>query len=218
MSAFIFDLDGTLVDTVYPHALAWQKAFDELDMVVPTWRIHRRIGMSGRLLIADFARELGRELSDDESSRLAEAHTEHYLELRGRPVPLPGARDLLHELGRREIPWAIATSSEPAEAEGGLEVLDLPDDAVVVNGEQVDAAKPDPDMFREAAKALGVALKGSIAVGDATWDITTALKVEMKAVGLLSGGNSADDLQRAGAAHVYEDPGDLARHLDEVLA
>ena len=218
MSAFIFDLDGTLVDTVYPHALAWQKAFDELDMVVPTWRIHRRIGMSGSLLIADFARELGRELSDDESSRLAEAHTEHYLELRGRPVPLPGARDLLHELGRREIPWAIATSSEPAEAEGGLEVLDLPDDAVVVNGEQVDAAKPDPDMFREAAKALGVALKGSIAVGDATWDITTALKVEMKAVGLLSGGNSADDLQRAGAAHVYEDPGDLARHLDEVLA
>ncbi len=206
------------MDTVYPHALAWQKAFDELDMVVPTWRIHRRIGMSGSLLIADFARELGRDLSDDESSRLAEAHTDHYLELRGRPVPLPGARDLLDELGRRDIPWAIATSSEPAEAEGALEVLDLPDDAVIVNGEQVDAAKPDPEMFHEAAKALGVALKDSIAVGDATWDITTALKVQMKAVGLLSGGNSADELERAGAAHVYDDPGDLTRHLDDVLA
>ena len=175
MPPFIFDLDGTLVDTVYPHALAWQRAFDELDMVVPVWRIHRRVGMSGSLLIADFARELGRDLSDEDKSRLADAHTEHYLELRGTPKPLPGARELLDELGRREIAWAMATPSEPAEADGALEVLDLPDGAVVVNGEQVEAAKPEPEMFEAAAKDLGVDLRGAIAVGDASCDITTAL-------------------------------------------
>lgn len=186
-------------------------------MVVPTWRIHRRIGMSGSLLVADFATELGRDLSDDEKSRLGDLHTEHYLKLRGTPKALSGARELLAELGRRNIPWAIATSSEPAEADAGLEVLGLPDHAVVINGDQVEGAKPDPDLFHEAAKALGVDLKGSIAVGDATWDIATALKVEMVAVGVLCGGNSPDELERAGAAHVYQDPEDLMRHLDDVL-
>lgn len=218
MRAFIFDLDGTLVDTVYPHVLAWQRAFDELDMVVATWRIHRRIGMSGSLLIADFATELERELSEEEKSQLANSHTKHYIDLRGTPNPLPGARELLGELDRRGIAWAIATSSEPDEADAALDVLDLPAGAVVVNGEQVEASKPEPEMFHEACKALGVELTRSIAVGDATWDITTALKVEMKAVGLLSGGNSADELERAGASHVYEDPEGLRRHLDEVLA
>lgn len=218
MPAFIFDLDGTLVDTVYPHALAWQRAFRELDMVVPTWRIHRRIGMSGSLLVADFAAELGRDLSDEDNSKLSDLHTEHYLELRGTPAPLPGARELLEELRRRDIAWAIATSSEPAEAEGALEVLDLPEGAIVVNGEQVEAAKPDPEMYLKAAKGLGIDPTQAIAVGDAPWDITTAMTLEIKAVGLLSGGNSADELERAGASHVYDDPEDLKKHLDEVLA
>jgi HAD superfamily hydrolase (TIGR01509 family) len=217
MPAFIFDLDGTLVDTVYPHALAWHRAFDELDMAVPVWRIHRRIGMSGSLLVADFAAELGRDLSDDDKRKLGKSHTKHYLELRGVPRALPGAPQLLDELRRRDIAWAIATSSEPAEVAGALEVLDLPDDAVVIDGEQVEGAKPDPEMFQAAAGALEVDLRGSIAVGDATWDIVTALKVEMTAVGVLCGGTSADELERAGAAHVYDDPEDLLRHLDDVL-
>ena len=217
MPAFIFDLDGTLVDTVYPHVLAWQRAFDEQGMAVPTWRIHRRIGMSGSLLIADFAKELGRDLSDDDKSQLAESHTKHYLDLRGTPRALPGARELLDELDRRNVPWAIATSSEPSEAGAGLEVLGLTDGAVVIDGERVDAAKPDPEMFEEAAKALDVELSDSIGVGDATWDVTTALKVGMTAVGVLSGGNSADELEGAGASYIYKDAADLHAHLDEVL-
>lgn len=216
-TVFLFDLDGTLVDSVYQHVLAWREALDREGIQLSVWRIHRRIGMSGGLFTNMLLRETGLDISPERVDRLRRLHAEAYERHRGEVRPLPGARELLDYLTAHEIPWAIATSGRMETARLNLEALGV-DPAVVpvVTRDQVKYGKPDPDLFLEAADRLGADIRHSVIVGDAIWDMLAARRALALGVGLLSGGYGADELERAGAARVYEDPADLFRHLDEV--
>jgi HAD superfamily hydrolase (TIGR01549 family) len=214
--AFLFDLDGTLVDSVYQHVLAWQEALDEGGIELSVWRIHRKIGMSGGLFANALLRETGREVTAEDAARLRKLHAEAYARRSHLVVPLPGAKELLAYLSDLEVPWAIATSGYIESAGPVLDLLDLPDDIPVITRDRVEHAKPDPDLFLAAAEHLGVDISNSVVVGDSVWDLLAARRARALGVGLLSGGYGTDELERAGAYRVYEDPADLLRHLDEV--
>jgi HAD superfamily hydrolase (TIGR01549 family) len=214
--AFLFDLDGTLVDSVYQHVLAWQEALDQMGIEVSVWRIHRRIGMSGGLFANALLRETGREVNAEDAARLRKSHGEAYARRLGQVRPLPSARELLTYLSDVEVPWAIATSGYVETARPVLDLLDVPADVVVVTRDAVGHAKPDPDLFLEAAERLGVDIGESVVVGDSVWDLLAARRARALGIGLLSGGYGQDELERAGAYRVYEDPADLLLHLDEV--
>ena len=215
-AAFLFDLDGTLVDSVYQHVLAWREALEKLGIELAVWRIHRRIGMSGGLLVNALLREIGRRVTKVEGERLSQFHEEACVRLRSQVRVLPGALDLLAFLSAAGVPWAIATSGRAASAKPMLELLRLGPEASVITRDQVDRAKPDPDLFLAAAQTLGVSITHSIVVGDSVWDLLAARRANALGVGLLSGGYGMDELQGAGAYRVYQDPADLLRHLDEV--
>ncbi len=215
---FAFDLDGTLVDTVYQHVLAWRAALEEGGVQLAVWRIHRRIGMSGGLLAHALARETGRALTRAEIDRLQKRHGEIWKQYANQSRPLPGSRELLAELTRRGVPWAIATSGGLENARPSLEMLSVPEGVPVITRDQVTHAKPDPDLFVAAAARLGAAIEDTIVVGDSVWDLLAARRARALGVGLLSGGYGQDELERAGAYRVYQDPADLLRHLDEVGA
>jgi HAD superfamily hydrolase (TIGR01509 family) len=200
--AFLFDLDGTLVDSVYQHVLAWREALDMAGIELAVWRIHRRIGMSGGLFVNALLRETGQQLSSEEVMRLQRGHEDVYLRLANLARPLPGAVDLLAHFS------AIA---RPA-----LDLLGVPPATPVITRDQVSHAKPDPDLFLAAADQLGVEITHSVVVGDSIWDMLAARRARALGVGLLSGGYGQDELERAGAYRVYQDPADLMRHLDEV--
>ena len=214
--AFLFDLDGTLVDSVYQHVLAWRSALEAAGIDVAVWRIHRRIGMSGGLFVNALMRETGHRVSDGEAARLQAHHARAYAAQIGQVRPLPGARELLTFLSDAGVPWAIATSGRLESAGPALAMLDLSGDAPVVTRDQVEHAKPDPDLFLAAARRLGVDVTESVVVGDSVWDLLAAHRARALGVGLLSGGYGQEELERAGAYRVYQDPADLLRHLDEV--
>ncbi|MEA1833732.1 HAD family hydrolase [Methylobacterium durans] len=213
----LFDLDGTLVDSVYQHVLAWKQALDAEGIALSVWRIHRKIGMSGGLFTNQLLRETDLEISPERVDRLRRFHAEAYAGLSGQIVPLPGAQALLAALTEAGIPWAIATSGRMETARANLDALGIDPAAVpVVTRDQVKYAKPDPDLFLAAAERLGVRIDHSVIVGDSIWDMLAARRCKGLGVGLLSGGYGTDELERAGAVRVYEDPADLLVHLDEV--
>jgi HAD superfamily hydrolase (TIGR01509 family) len=212
----VFDLDGTLVDSVYQHVLAWHEALHVSGMELSVWRIHRRIGMSGGLFARALLRETGRELDDALRERLQELHAKAYRRRIDQVRPLPGARELLKRLTELDCPWAIATSGRIESAGPTLTLLDVPKDVPIVTRDQVTHAKPNPDLFIEAARRLGVDAMDAVVVGDSVWDLLAARRARMLGIGLLSGGYGYDELERAGAYRVYEDPAELLRHLDEV--
>jgi HAD superfamily hydrolase (TIGR01549 family) len=214
--AFIFDLDGTLVDSVYQHVLAWHEALEKSGIVLSVWRIHRKIGMSGGLFTQALLRETNREMDDALLARLQDLHAEAYRRRTREIRPLPGARSLLAYLTELEVPWAIATSGRLESAKPTLDLLDLPEGIPVVTRDLVSHAKPDPDLFLEAARRLKVDDSEAVVLGDSVWDLMAARRARMLGVGLLSGGYGKEELERAGAYRVYEDPEDLLRHLDEV--
>ena len=214
--AFLFDLDGTLVDSVYQHVLAWQEALDEMGIEVSVWRIHRRIGMSGGLFANALLRETGREVTVEDAARLRQLHGAVYARLLGHVRPLPEARELLTYLSELNVPWAIATSGYEETARPVIDLLGVGGDVPVVTRDQVGHAKPDPDLFLAAAERLGVNIGDSVVVGDSVWDLLAARRARALGVGLLSGGYGQDELERAGAYRVYQDPADLLHHLDEV--
>ncbi|TMI80425.1 MAG: HAD family hydrolase [Bacillati bacterium ANGP1] len=214
--AFVFDLDGTLVDSVYYHVIAWHSALERAGVALSVWRIHRRIGMSGGLFVHALARELGHRLTAAQLQAVQEDHQRAYAELADRVRPLPGAVDLLETLTRRGVPWAIATSGRTATAHGAIGALGVPGGAPVITRDDVARAKPDPDLFLLAARRLGVPAEGCVVVGDSVWDLLAARRARALGVGLLSGGYGRDELEAAGAYRVYDDPADLLRHLDEV--
>ena len=218
-NAFLFDLDGTLVDSVYQHVLAWHSALHDEGIELSVWRIHRKIGMSGGLFTDQLLREINREVSPERIQRLAERHAKAYQSLSASVVPLPGARELLAGLTELNIPWAIATSGRIATAAPNLAALGVdPQVSVVVTRDQVRFAKPDPDLFLEAARRLGVPIERSIVVGDSIWDMLAAARCRALGVGLLTGGYGREELQGSGALRVYEDPADLFAHMDEVAS
>jgi len=214
--AFLFDLDGTLVDSVYQHVLAWREALEALGIELAVWRIHRRMGMSGGLLVNALLQETGRRLSKAEAARLLRLHDEAYARLASQVRPLPGALELLACLSEAGVRWAIATSGRYESAKPVLKLLRLGSEVPVITRDEVQRAKPDPDLFLAAAKRLGVPIGESVVVGDSVWDLLAARRARALGVGLLSGGYGEDELERAGAYRVYQDPADLLRHLDEV--
>jgi HAD superfamily hydrolase (TIGR01509 family) len=214
--AFLFDLDGTLVDSVYQHVLAWREALEAVGISLSVWRIHRRIGMSGGLLLRVMLRETGQEVTPEEVQRIQQQHAEAFARLLPQVRPLPGARELLEALTRANVPWAIATSGRRDVARPLLELLGIDGGTPVITREDVQYAKPDPDLFLAAAARLGIPITECIVVGDSIWDMLAARRAGALGVGLLSGGYGREELERAGAYRVYEDPADLLRHLDEV--
>jgi HAD superfamily hydrolase (TIGR01549 family) len=216
VQAVIFDLDGTLVDTVYAHVIAWQRAFEEARLPIDGWRIHRRIGMSGGLFARAAAREVGRPLEHDEAERVQRRHGELFRELLPERRPLPGAVALLAELRDLGVPHGIATSGRRPEIDRSLEALGVGDETVVVERGNVARAKPEPDLFLECAARIGAAPEDCYVVGDAVWDLLAARRARMLSVGLLSGGYGEDELTRAGAFRVYRDAAELHASLDEL--
>ncbi len=215
-TAFLFDLDGTLVDSVYQHVLAWHEALQAVGIELAVWRIHRRIGMSGGLMANAILRETGHAVTEEEADRLVRLHKESYADRAKLIRPLPGARELLDHLTRAGVPWTIATSGRMQSARPVLDALGIGPEVPVITRDKVARAKPDPDLFLAAAELLGVPIDDSIVVGDSVWDLLAARRARALSVGLLSGGYGQDELERAGAYRVYQDPADLLRHLDEV--
>lgn len=216
-TSFLFDLDGTLVDSVYDHVLAWHDALQEEGIDVSVWRLHRKIGMSGGLFTKALARETGREFGAETLERLRQLHRKYYGARSARTRPLPGAKELLAYLTDNGIPWAIATSGRIETAGPVLEILGVdPAKHIVITRDLVRYAKPDPDLFLAAAERLGVEIGTACVVGDAIWDMLAARRARALGIGLLSGGYGTEELERAGAYRVYEDPADLLAHIDEV--
>jgi HAD superfamily hydrolase (TIGR01549 family) len=214
--ALVFDLDGTLIDTVYAHVFAWQMTLQEAGLPVEAWKIHRRIGMSGGLFTMALAREIGRPIDDEEAARLQDRHGRLFLEMHPVRSPLPGAPELLADLRRRSIPWAIATSGRHPEIDASLAALGVSDEDIVVDRGDVLRAKPEPDVFLLAAERLGVATDLCYVVGDAVWDLLAARRARMLSLGLLSGGYGEQELLAAGAFRVFRDVTELATMLDEL--
>ncbi len=216
-TVFVFDLDGTLVDSVYQHVLAWQEALEEVAGIrLAVWRIHRRIGMSGGLFVGALLRETGKPVDAGMVTQVQRVHAEVYRRYAGRVRLLPGARELLGHLGSLGVPWAVATSGLMEAARPTLELLVVPADVPVVTRDQVAHAKPDPDLFLAAVDRLGAEVTDAVVVGDSVWDLLAARRARTLGIGLLAGGYGREELERAGAYRVYEDPADLLVHLDEV--
>ncbi|MGH3247779.1 MAG: HAD family hydrolase [Trebonia sp.] len=213
--SFLFDLDGTLIDSVYQHVIAWRAALSAIGIDLSVWRIHRRIGMSGGLFVQALLRETGRSLSATDIDLLQLAHAEEYTKQLGSVTALPGARELLTALTAAEVRWGIATSGYAATARSALELLGLPEDTPMVTRDLVRHAKPDPDLFLAAAALLGVDPRHTMVVGDSVWDLLAARRAGALGIGLQSGGYGREELERAGAYRVYADPAEMLARLDE---
>jgi HAD superfamily hydrolase (TIGR01549 family) len=215
-SGFIFDLDGTLVDSVYPHVLAWREALRAVGIELDVWRIHRRMGMSGGLMVNAILRETGRAVTRAEGQKLLDLHAKAYAQQSNIIRPLTGARELLDYLTQVNVPWTIATSARLDSARPTLDALGIPRDMSIITRDKVERAKPDPDLFLAAARLLKIDITECVVVGDSVWDLLAARRARALGVGVLSGGYGREELEKAGAYRVYEDPADLLRHIDEV--
>ena len=215
-TVFVLDLDGTLVDSVYQHVLAWQEALEAGGIELSVWRIHRRIGMSGGRFVGALLRETGQPVDADLVARLQQVHAQAYLRRATDLRLLPGSRELLARLTEAGVPWAIATSGLIEAARPTLELLGVPPEVPVVTRDQVAHAKPDPDLFLAAAERLGADVSDAVVVGDSVWDLLAARRARALGIGLLSGGYGTEELERAGAYRVYDDPAMLLAHLHEV--
>jgi HAD superfamily hydrolase (TIGR01509 family) len=214
--SFLFDLDGTLIDSVYQHVIAWRTALSRIGIELSVWRIHRRIGMSGGLFVSALLRETGRSLSKEDIDRLQQAHAAEYRAQMDSVTALPGARELLATLTDAGVQWAIATSGYAATARPALALLGLPEDTPMVTRDLVRHAKPDPDLFLAAAAELGVDPRHAMVVGDSVWDLLAARRAGALGVGLMSGGYGREELERAGAYRVYADPAEMLDRIDEL--
>jgi HAD superfamily hydrolase (TIGR01549 family) len=218
-SAFLFDLDGTLIDSVYEHVLAWHEALLQERIDLSVWRIHRKIGMSGGLFANMLLRETGLEIEPDRIERLQRHHADAYKRRINQVRPLPGARELLTFLSEAKIPWAIATSGRIETAGPAMETLGVDLSRVpVITRDKVKHAKPDPDLFLAAAHSLNMDIAHCFVVGDSVWDMLAAQRARALGVGVLSGGYGLEELERAGAYRVFEDPAQLLKHIDELGA
>ncbi|WP_371328069.1 HAD family hydrolase [Mycobacterium sp. 1423905.2] len=208
----LFDVDGTLVDSNYLHIHAWQRAFGEVGLYVETWRIHRSIGMDGSTLV----KALSDDAPEDVQSELKDLHSRYYKEATPLLRPLPGARELLRRVADLGLQVVLATSAPEDELAVLREVLDS-DDLVseVTSSEDVDTAKPKPDIIHVALERAGVTAEQAVFVGDAIWDAEACARADLKCIGVLCGGVSRDELGNAGAAVIFENPAELLAKIDE---
>jgi HAD superfamily hydrolase (TIGR01509 family) len=210
--AVLFDVDGTLVDSNYLHVHAWQRAFAELDMPVEAWRIHRSIGMDGGKLVDS----LSSGADDDVQERLTELHSRYYAETTSLLGPLPGGREVLERIASLGLQVVLATSAPEDELAKLREVLDREDViSTTTSSEDVDTAKPEPDIVQVALDRAGVAADRAVFVGDAVWDAEASTRAGVRCIGVLSGGFSRSELENAGASAVFENVSELIEHLDD---
>lgn len=212
----LFDLDGTLVDSGYQHVLAWHETFTDFRMDIPNWKIHRRIGMSGSFFLPGLLREIGHPTNPAAIKRLEKRHAKYFTRKIKDIRILPGARELLRHLSKIGLPWTLATSGERAQTEKLVKGLHLPKSLPVITGDDVERAKPAPDIFLFAAEKLGVSISDCIIVGDSPWDLLAGRRMKALGVGLLCGGYAKEELERAGAHLVYDDPAELLENLAEL--
>jgi HAD superfamily hydrolase (TIGR01549 family) len=214
LQVVLLDIDGTLLDSTYHHALAWSRAFAAVGEPVPVHRIHRHIGMGGEKLVpavadAETAERIGEAVKD--------RWQQEYDAIIDETRLLPGARALLDGLRERGLEVVLASSSIPEHAEHALRLLDASERADAwTTAEDADEAKPHPELLEKALERVGGSR--AVMVGDATWDVEAASRADIPTIGLLSGGISEQELRDAGAVAVYADPADLLAHLDEALA
>ena len=208
MPALIFDLDGTLVDTVYGHVLAWQRALGEAGVGVDGHRLHRHVGSSGDLIIRFAQREAGRRLSPEQEETVHRRHGELFRQILPRPRPLPRAVEVFRALRASGVPHAIATASYRPLIDPSLEAVAVGPDAVVVEGKGALRGKPEPDLFLASRERLGNRAEDCVVVGDAVWDHVGARRAGMLSVGALTGGYGEEELYRAGAFRVYRNIAD----------
>jgi HAD superfamily hydrolase (TIGR01509 family) len=214
--SFLFDLDGTLIDSVYQHVIAWRAALEQIGIDLSVWRIHRRIGMSGGLFVHALLHETGRSLSAEDIAALQQVHAAEYKKQVPSVTALPGASELLATLTAKGVKWAIATSGRAETARPALNLLGLPEDTPMVTRDLVRHAKPDPDLFLAAADLLGVDPRHAMVVGDSVWDLLAARRAGALGIGVQSGGYGREELERAGAYRVYADPAEMLERIYEV--
>ena len=215
MPAFIFDLDGTLVDSVYQHIAAWHSALRACGYDLAMWRLHRKIGMSGGLLLRAFSDELGHDLDEATKKRLENLHTQTFAQLRAQIRPFPEVGELLAELEQRKIPYAIATSGDLKDVQPLLDLVNLPKHVPIVSKQDAPNPKPDPALFLKAAEKLKSRAEETMVVGDSVWDMLAARRANFLGIGLLTGGYGESEMTGAGAFRVFADPAQLRRHLYE---
>jgi HAD superfamily hydrolase (TIGR01509 family) len=216
MHGLLFDLDGTLVDTVYAHVLAWQFALAEEGVVVDGYRLHRHVGSSGGLIVRYAQREAGCELSVEQAETVHRRHEELFKQILPRPRPLPGAVEVFRILRQAKIPYAIATASYRPIIDASLEAVGVGPEDLVVEGKGAMRGKPEPDLFLASRQRLGSRVEDCIVVGDAIWDHVGARRAGMLSVGVLTGGYGEEELYHAGAFRVYRTMADLLQNLDEL--
>ncbi|MCV7279025.1 HAD family hydrolase [Mycolicibacterium flavescens] len=211
-SAVLFDIDGTLVDSNYLHVHAWYQAFEEAGCGVEAWRIHRLIGMDGTTLVKTLTPD-----SDDATREQAkDLHSRYYKELAPHLKCLPGARGLLEAVHKLGVQVVLATSAPEDELALLRDVLDS-DHLVsaITSSEDVDTAKPKPDIVNVALERANVVAAHAVFVGDSVWDMEACARAGVDSLGVLSGGVSRDELETAGAQRVFENPLELCQHLDD---
>ncbi len=213
MAVAILDIDGTLVDTNYHHAVAWYRAFREHGIVLPLWRIHRHIGMGGDQMVP--------ALTDDDTERrqgdaIRDAEKRHYTELIGEVEPMEGSRELLEECKRRGHTVILASSAKEDEVDHYLDLLDARElaDAWTTSAD-VDATKPQPDLVNAALERAEAGPDDAVMVGDTPWDVQAAGRANVATIAVRTGGFGADELREAGAAALFESVAELVARLDE---
>jgi HAD superfamily hydrolase (TIGR01509 family) len=214
-AAVLFDVDGTLMDTVYLHTVAWWEALRQNGHVVTTARIHRRIGMGSDHLLDDL---LGEDRDHGQDAALSGAHDALYAQYWSRLAPLPGAADLLRACAARGWRVVLASSASGPEADVMVKALDADDvTAGVTTADDVSSSKPAPDLVHQALGKAGVDPGQAVFVGDAAWDVEAAGRAGVPCLGILTGGWSRGELRDAGAHEVYDSPADLLDRLDGSL-
>jgi HAD superfamily hydrolase (TIGR01549 family) len=210
-TAAILDIDGTLVDTNYHHAIAWYRAFRAHEVILPLWRIHRHIGMGGDQLVAALA---GEDFDAEHGDAVRDAEKERYMELIDEVEPLDGARDLLVRLDERGHAIVLASSAKQDEADHYLDLLDARDLAKAwTTSADVEKTKPEPDVVAAAIEKAGGG--PAVMLGDSTWDAIAATRLDVPTIGVLTGGFSELELREAGAACVFENLADLLENLED---
>jgi HAD superfamily hydrolase (TIGR01549 family) len=212
--AALLDVDGTLVDSNYQHALAWYRAFRRSGIVLPLWRIHRHVGMGGDQLVPAL---VGEEVDQERGDEIRELRSEAFAELVEEIEPLEGSRELIVELKERGLTVVLASSAPQDELDNYLELLDARELADCwTTDDDVESTKPQPDLVRAALERAGT--DDAVMVGDTPWDIEAARKAGVETVCLITGGFSELELREAGAAAVFESVEELRLRLDELLA
>jgi HAD superfamily hydrolase (TIGR01509 family) len=210
--AALLDVDGTLIDANYHHALAWYRAFRQSGITLPLWRIHRHVGMGGDQLVPAL---VGERADEERGEEIRDARGEEYEKLIEEVAPLEGARELIEDLRERGLTVVLASSAPQKEIDHYLELLDARELADCWTTEDdVEATKPEPDLVHAALDKAGA--DNAVMVGDTPWDIEAARKAGIETVCVITGGFSEQELREAGAAAVFESVEELRWSLDEV--